>query len=44
VKLRHAEGLKGQGTHGRSALLRDGDDVVLVVFDDRTERLWIEGS
>ncbi|WP_414686435.1 PAS domain S-box protein [Mycobacterium sp.] len=42
VQLRHSEGWTVQAKMGKSALLRRDDPLVLVTFDDLTERLWID--
>jgi len=42
VQLRHCEGWTVQARMSKSALMRRDDRVVLVTFDDLTERLWID--
>nr|WP_192860392.1 PAS domain-containing protein [Mycobacterium sp. MS1601] len=42
VELRHADGSTVRAQVSHSALRRDDDRLVLVVFHDLTERLWLE--
>ena len=42
VQLRHCEGWTVQARMSKSALMRRDDRVVLVTFDNLTERLWID--
>ena len=41
VELRHCEGWKVRARMSKSALMRRDDPVVLVTFENLTERLWI---
>jgi PAS domain S-box-containing protein len=41
VELRHCEGWTVRARMSKSALMRRDDPVVLVTFEDLTERLWI---
>ena len=40
VELRHCEGWTVRARMSKSALMRRDDPVVLVTFEDLTERLW----
>jgi PAS domain S-box-containing protein len=42
VQLRHSEGWTVQARMSKSALMRRDDPVVLVAFENLTERLWID--
>lgn len=42
VELRHCEGWTVRARMSKSALMRCDDPVVLVTFDDLTERLWMD--
>ena len=42
VELRHGEGWTVRAKMSKSALMRRDDSVVLVTFDNLTERLWID--
>ena len=42
VELRHCEGWTVRAKVSKSAMMRRDDPVVLVTFDDLTERLWID--
>jgi PAS domain S-box-containing protein len=42
VQLRHCEGWTVRARMSKSALMRRDDPVVLVTFDNLTERLWID--
>jgi PAS domain S-box-containing protein len=42
VELRHCEGWTVRARMNKSALMRRDDPVVLVTFDNLTERLWID--
>ena len=42
VDLRHHEGWTVRARMGKSALMRRDDPILLVTFDDLTERLWID--
>ena len=42
VELRHCEGWMVRARMGKSALMRRDDPIVLVTFEDLTERLWID--
>ncbi len=42
VELRHCEGWAVRARMSRSALMRSDDPVVLVTFENLTERLWID--
>ena len=42
VQLQHSEGWTVQAKMSKSALMRHDDPLVLVTFDDLTERLWID--
>ena len=42
VELRHCEGWTVRARMSNSALMRRDDPVVLVTFDDLTERLWLD--
>jgi len=42
VQLRHSEGWTVQARMSKSALMRRDDPLVLVTFDDLTERLWTD--
>jgi len=42
VQLQHSEGWTVQAKMSKSALMRRDDPLVLVTFDDLTERLWID--
>ncbi len=42
VELRHAEGWTVRAKMSKSALMRSDDPVVLVTFENLTERLWID--
>ncbi|WP_156738340.1 MULTISPECIES: PAS domain S-box protein [unclassified Mycobacterium] len=42
VELRHCEGWTVRARMSKSALLRRDDPVVLVTFDNLTERLWVD--
>jgi PAS domain-containing protein len=42
VELRHFEGWTVRARMSTSALIRCDDPVVLVTFDDLTERLWMD--
>ena len=41
VELQHSEGWTVRAKMSKSALLRRDDPVVLVTFENLTERLWI---
>jgi hypothetical protein len=41
VELRHCEGWTVRARMSKSALMRRDDPVVLVTFENLTERLWI---
>jgi PAS domain S-box-containing protein len=43
VELQHCEGWTVRARMSKSALKRHDDPVVLVTFEDLTERLWAEG-
>ncbi|MEB4210086.1 PAS domain-containing protein [Mycobacterium sp. 94-17] len=42
VELRHCEGWSVRARMSKSALMRRDDPIVLVAFEDLTERLWID--
>ena len=42
VELAHADGTTVRANMSRSAVQRDDDEFVLVVFQDLTERLWVD--
>ncbi len=42
VQLRHGEGWTVRARMSKSALMRRDDPVVLVTFDNLTDRLWID--
>lgn len=42
VELKHCEGWPVRARMSKSALMRRDDPVVLVTFEDLTERLWID--
>jgi PAS domain S-box-containing protein len=42
VELRHAEGWTVRAKMSKSALVRSDDSVVLVTFENLTERLWVD--
>ena len=42
VQLRHSEGWTVQARMSQSALMRRDDPVVLVAFENLTERLWVD--
>jgi PAS domain-containing protein len=42
VELRHAEGWAVRARMSKSALVRSDDSVVLVTFENLTERLWVD--
>jgi PAS domain S-box-containing protein len=42
VELRHCEGWTVRARMSKSALMRRDDPVVLVTFEDLTERLWMD--
>jgi len=42
VQLRHREGWTVRARMSKSALMRRDDPLVLVTFDNLTERLWVE--
>jgi PAS domain S-box-containing protein len=42
VQLRHREGWTVRARMSNSALMRRDDPVVLVTFDNLTERLWVD--
>jgi PAS domain S-box-containing protein len=42
VELRHCEGWTVRARMSKSALMRRDDPLVLVTFEDLTERLWID--
>jgi PAS domain-containing protein len=42
VKLRHCEGWTVRARMSKSALMRRDDPVVLVTFENLTERLWVD--
>jgi PAS domain S-box-containing protein len=42
VELRHCEGWTVRARMSNSALMRRGDPLILVTFDDLTERLWTD--
>ena len=42
VELRHCEGWTVRARMSKSALMRRDDPVVLVTFEDLTERLWTD--
>jgi PAS domain S-box-containing protein len=42
VQLQHSEGWTVRAKMSKSALMRRDDPLVLVTFDDLTERLWID--
>ena len=42
VQLRHCEGWTVQARMSKSAMMRRDDPVVLVTFENLTERLWID--
>jgi PAS domain S-box-containing protein len=42
VELRHCEGWTVRARMSKSALMRRDDPVVLVTFEDLTQRLWID--
>ena len=42
VELRHCEGWRVRARMSKSALMRRDDPVVLVTFENLTERLWID--
>ncbi len=42
VELRHCEGWTVRARMSRTAMVRQGDPVVLVTFDNLTERLWMD--
>ena len=42
VELRHSEGWTVRARMSKSALMRSDDPVVLVTFDNLTDRLWID--
>lgn len=44
VELRHSEGWTVRTTMSKSALMRSDDPVVLVTFENLTERLWLESN
>jgi PAS domain S-box-containing protein len=42
VELRHCEGWTVRARMSKSALMRSNDPVVLVTFENLTERLWVD--
>jgi PAS domain S-box-containing protein len=42
VELRHCEGWTVRAKMSKSALMRRDDPVILVTFDNLTERLWVD--
>ena len=42
VELRHSEGWMVRARMSKSALMRRDDPVVLVTFENLTERLWLD--
>lgn len=42
VRLQHSEGWTVQAKMSKSALMRRDDPLVLVTFDDLTDRLWVD--
>ncbi len=42
VELRHGEGWTVRAKMSKSALMRKGDPVILVTFENLTERLWVD--
>ncbi len=42
VELRHCEGWTVRAKMGKSAMMRSDDPVVLVTFENLTERLWLD--
>jgi hypothetical protein len=42
VELKHCEGWPVRARMSKSALMRRDDPVVLVTFEDLTERLWTD--
>ncbi len=42
VELRHGEGWTVRAKMSKSALMRRNDPVVLVTFENLTERLWVD--
>ena len=42
VELRHGEGWTVRARMSKSAMMRHDDPVVLVTFDNLTERLWVD--
>ena len=42
VELRHCEGWRVRARMSRSALMRRDDPLVLVTFENLTERLWVD--
>jgi hypothetical protein len=42
VQLRHCEGWTVRARMSNSAMMRRDDPVVLVTFDNLTERLWVD--
>ena len=42
VELRHSEGWTVRARMSKSALVRSDDPVVLVTFENLTERLWVD--
>ena len=42
VQLRHREGWTVRARMGNSAMMRAEDSIVLVTFDNLTERLWVD--
>jgi PAS domain S-box-containing protein len=42
VELRHSEGWTVRARMSNSAMMRHDDPVVLVTFDNLTERLWVD--
>jgi len=42
VELRHREGWTVRARMSKSALVRSDDPVMLVTFENLTERLWVD--
>jgi hypothetical protein len=44
VELQHGEGWTVRARMSKSPLMRSDDPVVLVTFENLTERLWVDGD
>ena len=44
VELRHGEGWTVRARMSKSAMIRRDDPIVLVTFENLTERLWVDGD